>query len=65
MSMSLSGTVVLIAGGSGALGKTITPAFVRSGARVISADRNPPPVQDEILEAADTARARAPVDVLE
>lgn len=43
--MSLSGTVVLIAGGSGALGKTITPAFVRSGARVISADRNPPPVQ--------------------
>lgn len=45
MPISLSGTVVLIAGGSGALGKTITPAFVRSGARVISADRNPPPVQ--------------------
>lgn len=45
MPMSLSGTVVLIAGGSGALGKTITPAFVRSGARVISADRNPPPAQ--------------------
>jgi len=45
MSMSLNGKVVLIAGGSGALGKTITPAFVRSGARVITADRNPPPVQ--------------------
>lgn len=43
MTMSLNGKVVLIAGGSGALGKTITPAFVRSGARVLTVDRNPPP----------------------
>ncbi|SLM47188.1 Short-chain dehydrogenase/reductase SDR [Nitrospira japonica] len=45
MPTSLSGKVVLIAGGGGALGGTIVPAFVRSGARVISADRNPPPEQ--------------------
>lgn len=43
--MSLEGKVVLIAGGSGALGQTIVPAFARSGAHVISADRNPPPEQ--------------------
>ncbi|BFU94721.1 MAG: Short-chain dehydrogenase/reductase SDR [Nitrospira sp.] len=45
MSTALNGKVVVIAGGSGALGQTITPAFARSGARVISADRNPPPGQ--------------------
>lgn len=38
-------TVVLIAGGSGALGRTVTPAFAQSGARVITADRNPLPEQ--------------------
>lgn len=43
--MSVEGKVVLIAGGSGALGRTVTPAFARSGARVITADRNPPPEQ--------------------
>lgn len=41
--MSIEGKVVLIAGGSGALGRTVTPAFVQSGARVVTADRNPPP----------------------
>ena len=34
--MSLTGTVVLIAGGSGALGRTVTPSFARAGARVIT-----------------------------
>ncbi|MDF0652455.1 MAG: SDR family NAD(P)-dependent oxidoreductase [Nitrospira sp.] len=43
--MPLKGTVVLIAGGTGALGGTVTPVFARSGARVITADRNPPPEQ--------------------
>jgi len=43
--MSLNGKVVLIAGGSGALGQTIVPAFARPGARVLTVDRNPPPVQ--------------------
>jgi NAD(P)-dependent dehydrogenase (short-subunit alcohol dehydrogenase family) len=37
--------VVLIAGGSGALGQIVTPAFVKSGAQVITADRNPSSAQ--------------------
>jgi NAD(P)-dependent dehydrogenase (short-subunit alcohol dehydrogenase family) len=43
MSMQLNGRVVLIAGGSGALGQMVTPAFAKSGARVITVDRNPLP----------------------
>ncbi|HWV45035.1 MAG TPA: SDR family oxidoreductase [Nitrospira sp.] len=43
--MALRGTVVLIAGGAGALGGTVTPAFAQSGARVITVERNPPPDQ--------------------
>jgi NAD(P)-dependent dehydrogenase (short-subunit alcohol dehydrogenase family) len=43
--MPLKDKVVLIAGGSGALGQTVTPAFTQSGARVVTADRNPPPAQ--------------------
>lgn len=43
--MPVKETVVLIAGGSGALGRTVTPAFAQSGARVITVDRNPPPEQ--------------------
>jgi NAD(P)-dependent dehydrogenase (short-subunit alcohol dehydrogenase family) len=43
--MKLDKKVVLIAGGSGALGQTVTPAFVKSGARIITADRTPPPAQ--------------------
>jgi NAD(P)-dependent dehydrogenase (short-subunit alcohol dehydrogenase family) len=37
--MQLNGRVVLIAGGSGALGQTVIPAFTRAGAQVITADR--------------------------
>ena len=37
--------VVLIAGGAGALGRTVVPAFAQSGARVITVERNPPPDQ--------------------
>jgi NAD(P)-dependent dehydrogenase (short-subunit alcohol dehydrogenase family) len=43
--MQLNSKVVLIAGGSGVLGQTVTPAFAKSGARVITVDRNPPPAQ--------------------
>ncbi|MDQ6733500.1 MAG: SDR family oxidoreductase [Nitrospirota bacterium] len=43
--MRLNGQVVLIAGGSGALGQTVAPTCVRAGAHVITADRNPPTAQ--------------------
>lgn len=43
--MQLNGKVVLIAGGSGALGQTVVPAFTRAGAQVISADRRARPAQ--------------------
>lgn len=43
--MKLKDKVVLIAGGAGALGRTVTPAFARSGARVIIVERNPSPDQ--------------------
>ena len=45
--MQLNGKVVLIAGGSGALGQTVVPAFTRAGARVITVDRRAPSAQIE------------------
>ena len=45
--MKADGKVVLIAGGSGALGQTVVPAFVATGARVITVDQHPPTVQAE------------------
>ncbi len=45
--MRAESSVVLIAGGSGALGKTVVPAFVAAGARVITVDQHPPSVQTE------------------
>jgi NAD(P)-dependent dehydrogenase (short-subunit alcohol dehydrogenase family) len=45
MSMPLNGKVVLIAGGSGALGQTVVPAFTRARARVITVDRRAPSTQ--------------------
>jgi NAD(P)-dependent dehydrogenase (short-subunit alcohol dehydrogenase family) len=45
--MGLDGKIVLIAGGSGALGQTVVPAFSKVGAQVITVDRNPPSVQVE------------------
>jgi NAD(P)-dependent dehydrogenase (short-subunit alcohol dehydrogenase family) len=38
--MGLHGKVVVIAGGRGALGQTVTPAFAKAGARVIVIDRH-------------------------
>ncbi len=45
--MKTDDRVVLIAGGSGELGKTVVPAFIATGARVITIDRHPPIVQTE------------------
>ena len=65
--MSVTGKVVLIAGGSGGLGRTIVPAFLAAGARVVTADRNPPVDHNDgrlILKAdvTDEADARRLVD---
>jgi NAD(P)-dependent dehydrogenase (short-subunit alcohol dehydrogenase family) len=38
--MGVDGKVVLIAGGSGALGQTVVPTFSMAGAQVITVDRN-------------------------
>ncbi|HEX2055268.1 MAG TPA: SDR family NAD(P)-dependent oxidoreductase [Nitrospiraceae bacterium] len=38
---NLHGKVVLVAGGSGALGRTVVPAFLGMGARVVTAERKP------------------------
>ena len=43
--MGVNGKVVLIAGGSGALGQTVVPAFTRAGAQVITVDRHALPEQ--------------------
>jgi NAD(P)-dependent dehydrogenase (short-subunit alcohol dehydrogenase family) len=40
--MGVDGKIVLIAGGSGALGQTVVPAFTRAGAQVMTADRHAP-----------------------
>ena len=49
--MGVDGKIVLIAGGSGALGQTVVPAFSMAGAQVITVDRNPPSVQVGSLAA--------------
>jgi NAD(P)-dependent dehydrogenase (short-subunit alcohol dehydrogenase family) len=45
--MKLDGKVALIAGGAGALGQAVVPAFAQAGARVVTVDRNPPSAQVE------------------
>jgi 3-oxoacyl-[acyl-carrier protein] reductase len=45
--MKLDGKVVVIAGGSGALGRAVVPAFIAAGARTFTADRNPASSQVE------------------
>jgi NAD(P)-dependent dehydrogenase (short-subunit alcohol dehydrogenase family) len=51
--MGVDGKVVLIAGGSGALGQTVVPTFSMAGAQVITVDRNPPSVQVGSLAAME------------
>lgn len=45
--MRVDGNVVLIAGGSGALGQTVVASFVAAGAQVITVDQHPPAVHAE------------------
>jgi len=62
--MRLDGKVVLIAGGSGALGQVIAPACVEAGSKVITVDRHPPSIQrkgivamtGDVTDQADTRR---------
>ena len=58
--MLLKEKVVLIAGGAGALGHTVTPACVKAGAQVMTVDRNPPASQStdwRVLKADVTDEA--------
>ncbi|MCI1277999.1 MAG: SDR family oxidoreductase [Nitrospira sp.] len=58
--MLLKEKVVLIAGGSGALGHTVTPACVKAGAQVLTVDHNPPASQStdwRVLKADVTDEA--------
>jgi NAD(P)-dependent dehydrogenase (short-subunit alcohol dehydrogenase family) len=62
--MRLNGQVVLITGGSGALGQTVAPACVQAGAHVITVDRHPPAahvagmtaMQADVTDEADVRR---------
>ncbi len=51
--MEMKGKVVLITGGAGALGQTVVPAFVSTGASVILGDRNPVQVPGVTALTAD------------
>jgi len=59
--MKLDNQVVLIAGGNGALGQTVVPAFIQSGAQVFIADRhahdNPSTIQVDVTNETDVRRA--------
>ncbi|HKY73179.1 MAG TPA: SDR family NAD(P)-dependent oxidoreductase [Nitrospira sp.] len=61
----MKGKVVLITGGGGALGQTVVPAFVSTGARVILGDLNPvqlPGVTALKADFTDQAQVRSLVD---
>ena len=65
--MKLDGKVVLITGASGALGQTVVPSFVATGARVIAVDRHPLSIQvegctDMKADVTDEADVRRLVD---
>lgn len=65
--MSVEDKVVLITGASGALGQTVVPSFVATGARVIAADRHPLSIQvegcrDMKADVTDEADVRRLVD---
>ena len=65
--MRADGNVVLIAGGSGALGQTVVPSFVAAGARVITVDRRPLSIRvesctDMKADVTDEADVRRLVD---
>ena len=51
MKRQMEGKVVLITGGSGALGQTVVPTFLTAGAKVFLGDLNPLPVQRDGVTA--------------
>jgi len=51
MKKQMEGKVVLITGGSGALGQTVVPAFLTAGAKVFLGDLNPLSVQRDGVTA--------------
>jgi NAD(P)-dependent dehydrogenase (short-subunit alcohol dehydrogenase family) len=55
--MRLDGKVVLIPGGSGALGGTVVPALIAAGARVVTADREAKParIDNHVTMKADVS----------
>jgi NAD(P)-dependent dehydrogenase (short-subunit alcohol dehydrogenase family) len=63
-SMGLEGKVVLVTGGSGGLGRTVIPALVSAGARVIAGDLQPlsgqpaevTPIKTDVTDEADVHR---------
>jgi len=67
--MRLDGKVVVMAGGGGALGQSVVPAFSRAGARVILVERQPPSglmqvqlaVKADVTDENDVRRAVAGV----
>jgi len=64
-SIDMKGKVVLITGGAGALGQTVVPAFVSTGASVILGDLNPvqvPGVTALKADFADQTQVRSLVD---
>lgn len=63
--MEMKGKVVLITGGAGALGQTVVPAFVATGASVVLGDLNPvqmPDVATLKADFTDQTQVRALVD---
>ena len=61
----MKGKVVLITGGAGALGQTVVPAFVSTGASVILGDLNPvqvPGVTALKADFTDQTQVRSFVD---
>ena len=55
--MNLDGKVVIVTGGSGALGGNVVPAFIAAGARVVTAARDPASTstKDHVAMKADVA----------
>ena len=63
--MEMKGKVVLITGGAGALGQTVVPAFISTGASVILGDLNPvqtPGITALKADLTDQTQVRSLVD---
>src|SRR5579863_104494 len=58
MNSGLSGKVVLVAGGTGGLGRAVSRAFLEEGARVIVTYRN----QAEFASLADSVGTNSPLE---